>query len=55
MVAITIATMVMYHVTNIIFYKYLSFILITILSAIMLILTFKTIKAIAARSLCVEE
>jgi tellurite resistance protein len=55
MAAITVATILIYHETQFIFFKYLLFILLTMLVAIMFYLTGKTLVAIKNKEICVEE
>ncbi|MCD4705785.1 SLAC1 anion channel family protein [bacterium] len=55
MAAITVATILMYHETQLLFFKYVVFLLLIILSLIMIYLTYKTIKAIKNKEICVEE
>jgi len=55
MAAISIATMFIYHETGFLFYKILSFLLLGMLSLIIVFLTYKTIKAIMNREICVTE
>jgi len=53
--AFTIATIFIYHKTNIIFFKYLAIFSINILSVLILILIYKTINAIKHHKICIEE
>ena len=53
--AFTIATIFIYHKTNIIFFKYLAIFSISILSVLILILIYKTINAIKCHKICIEE
>ena len=55
MAAITIATMLMYHETENIFFRNLSYVYIIILSAIIFYLMFKTIKCMTNKKICIEE
>lgn len=53
--AISIATMLMYHESGLLFYKYLSFSLLTILFLIIFYLIVKTLKAIQHKEICIED
>ena len=53
--AITIATILMFHETNILMFKYLSWILFSMLNAIIILLLAKTTIAISKKEICVEE
>jgi tellurite resistance protein len=53
--AITIATMLMYEVTGLAFYRYLGVVLLTLLSMVLLLLVVKTAKAVIGRKICVSE
>jgi tellurite resistance protein len=53
--ALTIATMLMYHHSQIIFFKYLALILIIILSGVVILLSFMTIAAIKNKQICIED
>jgi tellurite resistance protein len=54
-VAITVATVLMYHLTHEPFYKYLVFGMFGLLILIMFYLTFRTFKAIKNKEICIEE
>ncbi|MEE9431010.1 MAG: SLAC1 anion channel family protein [Melioribacteraceae bacterium] len=53
--AITIATILMYHQTEVIAFKYLAFVFLAILSTVVLFLILRTAKAIKMKEICVEE
>ncbi len=53
--AITIASSLMYSITNIIIYKLIFFTLLTFLSIFIIILILNTIKAIIANKICLPE
>ncbi len=53
--AITIASVLMFHETGVIFFKYLVMVLFTVLSAIILTLLIKTTSAIFRKEICTEE
>jgi tellurite resistance protein len=53
--AITIATLLMYHESNIMFFKYLAYLLVSILIIVISILLTKTVTAIYKKEICVEE
>ncbi|MEA2065322.1 MAG: SLAC1 anion channel family protein [Patescibacteria group bacterium] len=53
--AITIATILMFHETNIGLFKYLSWILFFMLNIIIILLLIKTTIAISKREICIEE
>jgi tellurite resistance protein len=53
--AITIATIVMFHETNIEMFKYLSWILFVSLNGIVILLLLKTMSALVKKEICVEE
>lgn len=53
--AITIATIVMYHKTHLLFFQYLSLFLLALLSLIILLLSILTFTAIKGGEICVEE
>ncbi len=53
--AITIATILMYHQTELVLFKYLSFIFLGILSLVVLFLLIRTLKAMKMKEICVEE
>jgi tellurite resistance protein len=53
--AISIATALMYHETRMIIYKYLFAFLIILLLSIIVLLSFRTIKAIKNIEICIEE
>lgn len=53
--AITLATTLMYHHTEMFFYKYLSYFFIVILNALVLYLLIKTLKCISRKAICIEE
>ncbi len=55
MAALTIATMIMYHYTQMIFFKYLALVLLIILSAIIILLGFMTLVAIKNKRICIED
>lgn len=55
MAAITVATIVMYHVTKIIFFKGLAFGLFAVLISVMILLMVRTVRAIKNRSICIDE
>ena len=54
-VAITVATILMFHETHLPFYKYLSVGLSAFLLLMMAYLVFRTLKAITQKDLCIEE
>jgi tellurite resistance protein TehA-like permease len=47
--------MLMYHETGFLFFKVLSFCLLTVLLAIIIYLSFRTTRAITKKEICVEE
>ena len=53
--AIAVATILMYHETSFIFFKLLSIFLWVILLAIIIYLTYKTVRAILNKEICIEE
>lgn len=53
--AITIATILMFHETNIDIFKYLSWILFSVLNVVIILLLAKTTIAISKKEICVEE
>lgn len=53
--AITIATLLMYHESNIMFFKYLAYLLVSILIFVISILLIKTVTAIYKKEICIEE
>lgn len=53
--ALTIATILMYHQVGLLFFKYLATILLIIVSAVIIMLTVMTIKAMKNKALCVED
>lgn len=53
--AMTISSILMFHQTETIFFKYLSYFMFAILTAIILLLLAKTAAAISRREICVEE
>ncbi len=55
MAAITIASILMFHETNIEMFKYLSWILFSILNIIIILLLIKTTIAISKKEICIEE
>jgi tellurite resistance protein len=55
MVAVTVAVMLMYHMTKLPFYSTLSYIMLVALTLIMVMLSVKTLKAVFTHSLCNEE
>ncbi len=55
MAAITIATMVMFEQTGETFFEIGSFVLLTTISVLVVLLTARTIQAILAKEICVEE
>jgi tellurite resistance protein len=55
MAAMTVATILMYHETNFLFFKYLSFFLLVVLSIIIVYLTYKTIRAISNKEICIDD
>ena len=54
-VAMTVATILMYHLTNNIFYNYLFIAIFLFLTSIMLFLIMKTIAAVKEKDICVLE
>jgi len=52
--AITIASILIFHETGLIFFKYISFLLFAILTFIILVLLAKTAKAVTKAEICVE-
>jgi len=55
MAALTIATILMYELIPIAFYKYLALILLILLSVIVIMLSFMTITAILNKRICIED
>jgi tellurite resistance protein len=55
MAALTIATMLMYRMTALPFFAVLSWVLLAALTAIIVLLVVRTLKAIVAREICVED
>jgi tellurite resistance protein len=55
MAAITIATLLMYRSTGLVFFKGLSILLLALLNLIIVMLVVKTLVAIARKQICVEE
>jgi tellurite resistance protein len=53
--AMTISSILMFHKTHICFFKFVAFLLATILTLIIAILVVKTIIAIKDKKICVEE
>lgn len=53
--AITIATLLMYEVTGLEAYRYLGMVFLTLLSMVLAVLVFKTVKAVMGRKICVSE
>ncbi len=53
--AITIATILMFHKTNLVMFKYLSWTLFVALNTVIIMLLIKTIAAIFKKEICVEE
>lgn len=53
--ALTIATMLMYHQIGLVFFKYLAMILLTIVSAVIVMLTLMTLAAMKNKAICVED
>jgi len=53
--ALTIATILMYHETSLLFFKYLAAILLIIASAVIIMLTVMTLKAMKNKAICVED
>lgn len=53
--ALVIGTLLMYHETGMIFFKIASWATFVMLNGIILLLIYKTTKAIKNKSLCVEE
>lgn len=54
-VALNVATIFMYTLTGLIFFKVFAFLLFGLLNLVVLMLIFRTVKAIRNRELCVEE
>ena len=55
MAAITIATLVMYETTELAFFRTAGYVLLTTVSLLVLFLIARTIQAIVAKKICVEE
>ncbi|MBN2239459.1 MAG: SLAC1 anion channel family protein [Dehalococcoidales bacterium] len=55
MAALTIATTLMFHLTDVEFYRYLAYVLLTIITFIILYLLGRTGFLVAKRQICVEE
>jgi tellurite resistance protein len=55
MAALTIATMLMYHHNQMVFFKYLALILLIILSGVIILLGFMTITAMKNKKICIED
>ena len=53
--SMTIASVLMYHVTKLIFYKYITIILLVMLVLLIIVLIPKTINGILKHELCIEE
>ncbi|MCF8107115.1 MAG: SLAC1 anion channel family protein [Desulfohalobiaceae bacterium] len=54
-VAFTVASMLMFHQTGLLFFQILSFVMMLILSIIMIYVTYRTIRAIRNVEICIEE
>ena len=54
-VAFTVATMLMFHQTGLLFFQILSFVMMLILSIIMIYVTYRTVRAIQNVEICIEE
>jgi tellurite resistance protein len=55
MAALTIATMLMYHHSQMIFFKYLALVLLIILSGVIILLSFMTLAAMKNKEICIED
>jgi len=55
MAAIIVATILIYHETGFLFFKFLSISLLIILLVIVIYLTYRTIKAILSKKICIED
>lgn len=55
MAAMTIATLLMYQQTQLVFFKGLSVVLLTLLSLIIVTLVVKTLQAVMRKEICIEE
>ena len=53
--AFTIATIFIYHKTEMVIFKYIALFSLSVLSLTIIILTYKTFKAIQQKFICVEE
>jgi len=53
--ALSIATMLMYHQNGLVFFKYLALVLLTLISAVIVLLTFMTLAAVKNKTICVED
>lgn len=53
--ALAIGTFLMYHETGYPFFRILSWVLFVLLNLVIMMLIFKTIRAIANREICIEE
>ena len=53
--ALTIATLLMYHESGMLFFKFASWTIFVFLNLVILILIIKTIVAIKNKELCIEE
>ena len=54
-VAFTIATILIYHETDFLFFQILSYVMIAILSLIMIYVIYRTVKAVGHHEICIEE
>ncbi len=55
MAALTIATILMYHYNQMIFFRYLALVLLIILSTVMILLGFMTLAAMKNKNICIED
>ena len=55
MAALTIATILMYHVSHLGFFKYLAVVLLILLSCVVVLLAVMTLSAVKDRRICVED
>lgn len=53
--ALSIATMLMYHQNGLVFFKYLALVLLILVSAVIVLLTFMTLAAVKNKTICVED
>jgi len=53
--ALTIATILMYHQLNFVFFQYLALSLLILLSGIVILLTVMTVTAVKNKKICIED